>query len=142
AIPEKLELKHAFYRAVRERDPEAFIFSATSGFPSTMLFDSLPGKERCGVMHPFFPHLTNKLWEVPTRGAVTGKEELKTIRRLLPSPGMNVLEVADVPSFAAKRLFCGMMMAAVRIHADLGLGPAQIDDVCRQVLGTSPFYVI
>ena len=29
AIPERLNIKHAFYAAVRARDPEAFIFSAT-----------------------------------------------------------------------------------------------------------------
>lgn len=141
AIPERLPLKHAFYRQVRARDPEAFIFSATSGFPSTMLFEGLPGAERCGVMHPFFPHLTNKLWEVPTTGAITGKDELKTVRKLLMGLGMNLIPVKDVPAFAADRIFCGMMLEAVRIHADLGLSPAQIDDACKKVLGTSPFFV-
>lgn len=141
AIPERLPLKHDFYRAIRSRDPEAFIFSATSGFPSTMLFEGLDGAERCGVMHPFFPHLTNKLWEVPARGAVTGKAELKTIKKLLGGLGMNLIQTADVPSFAADRLFCGMMLEAVRIHADLGISPAAVDDVCKKVLGTSPFFV-
>ncbi|MCR9161948.1 MAG: 3-hydroxyacyl-CoA dehydrogenase/enoyl-CoA hydratase family protein [Nannocystaceae bacterium] len=141
AIPERLDIKHSFYAAIRKRDPEAFIFSATSGFPSTMLFDQLEGKERCGVMHPFFPHLTNKLWEVPVRGAVTGKDELKTIKRFLGGLGMNLIPTADVPSFAADRLFCGMMLEAVRIHDDLGLSPAEVDDVCKKTLGTSPFFV-
>ena len=141
AIPERLPLKHAFYREVRARDPEAFIFSATSGFPSTMLFADLPGAQRCGVMHPFFPHHTNKLWEVPTKGAVTGGGELKIVRKFLAGLGMNLIEVADVPAFAADRLFCGMMLEAVRIHVDLGLSPAQVDDVCKRTLGTSPFFV-
>lgn len=141
AIPERLDIKHSFYAAIRKRDPEAFIFSATSGFPSTMLFDQLEGKERCGVMHPFFPHLTNKLWEVPVRGAVTGKGEFKTIKRFLGGLGMNLIPTADVPSFAADRLFCGMMLEAVRIHDDLGLSPAEVDDVCKKTLGTSPFFV-
>jgi enoyl-CoA hydratase / 3-hydroxyacyl-CoA dehydrogenase len=141
AIPERLPLKHAFYQQVRARDPEAFIFSATSGFPSTMLFGGLVGAERCGVMHPFFPHLTNKLWEVPTTGAVTGKQELAAVRKFLAGLGMNLIPVKDVPSFAADRIFCGMMLEAVRIHADLGLSPAQVDDVCKKVLGTSPFFV-
>ncbi len=141
AIPERLDIKHAFYAAVRARDPEAFIFSATSGFPSTMLFEGLQGNERCGVMHPFFPHLTNKLWEVPVRGAVTGKTEFKAIKRFLGGLGMNLIPTADVPSFAADRLFCGMMLEAVRIHDELGLSPAQVDDVCKKTLGTSPFFV-
>ncbi len=141
AIPERLELKHGFYRQVHARDPEAWIASATSGFPSTQLFGELPGKARCAVMHPFFPHLTNKLWEVPTKGATIGAPELKVLRKLLAALGMNVVEVADAPAFAADRLFCGMMLEAVRIHEALGLSPAQVDDACKKLLGTSPFYV-
>lgn len=141
AIPERLELKHAFYRQVHCRDPEAFIASATSGFPSQQLFEHQPGKARCAVLHPFFPHLTNKLWEMPTEGATTGAAELKTLTRWLAVLGMTIVRVRDVPAFAADRIFCGMMLEAVRVHADLGLTPAQVDDACKSVLGTSPFFV-
>ncbi len=141
AIPERLDLKHRFYAEVHARDPGAYIFSATSGFPSQRLFGQMDGRARCGVMHPFFPHLTNKLWEVPTAGATTGKGELAIVRKLLGGLGMNLIEVADAPAFAADRLFCGMMLEAVRIHADTGLGCAQIDDACKKLLGTSPFFV-
>ncbi len=141
AIPERLSIKRPFYEAVRARDPEAYIFSATSGLTTRKLFEGLAGSERCGVLHPFFPHLTNKLWELPEHGAVTGKAEAKTIKSFLARAGMNLISVRDVPSFAADRLFCGMMLEAVRIHADTGLTPAQIDDVCKQVLGASPFFV-
>ncbi|MFO0635801.1 MAG: enoyl-CoA hydratase-related protein [Nannocystaceae bacterium] len=141
AIPERLPLKHAFYQAVHARQPDAFILSATSGFPSTQLFGHMPGKARCGVMHPFFPHLTNKLFEVPIAGATTGEAERKILRKLLGALGMNAIEVKDAPAFAADRLFCGMMLEAVRVHVDLGLSPAQVDDACRTLLGTSPFLV-
>ena len=100
AIPERLDLKRSFYAAIRKRDPEAYIFSATSGLTSHKLFDGLPGNARCGVLHPFFPHLTNKLWEMPQKGAVTGKAEIKAIRRLFDRLGMTLIPVADVPSFA------------------------------------------
>ena len=141
AIPEKLSIKRPFYEAVRARDPGAFIFSATSGLTTRKLFDGLPGSERCGVLHPFFPHLTNKLWELPEHGAVTGKAEGKLVKAFLAKAGMNLISVRDVPSFAADRLFCGMMLEAVRIHASTGLTPAQIDDACKQLLGTQPFFV-
>jgi len=141
AIPEKLSIKRPFYAAVRARDPEAYIFSATSGLTTRKLFEGLPNAERCGVLHPFFPHLTNKLVEMPEHGAITGAAEFKTIKALLVRAGMNIVSVADVPSFAADRLFCGMMLEAVRVHASMGLTPAQVDDVCKQVLGTSPFFV-
>mgnify|MGYP000847528390 FL=1 len=141
AVPEKLSIKRPFYEAVRARDPEALIFSATSGFTSHKLFEGLAGADRCGVLHPFFPHLTNKLWELPEKGAVTGPATLKLIKSFLARAGMTVIPVRDVPSFAADRLFCGMMLEAVRIHASTGLTPAQIDDACKQLLGTSPFLV-
>jgi 3-hydroxyacyl-CoA dehydrogenase len=123
AIPEKLSIKRPFYAAVRARDPEAYIFSATSGLTTRKLFDGLPGSERCGVLHPFFPHLTNKLWELPEHGAVTGEAELKAIKALLARAGMNIISVRDVPSFAADRLFCGMMLEAVRVHARSASAP-------------------
>ncbi len=141
AIPERLDIKRPFYTAIRERDPDCYVFSATSGLTTKHLFEGLPGADRSGVMHPFFPHLTNKLFEVPTRGATTSAETTKLIRKFLGGLGMNLLETADVPSFAADRIFCGMMLEAVRIHADTGLAPAQIDDACRKLLGTAPFYV-
>ncbi len=141
AIPEKLSIKRPFYAAVRARDPEAYIFSATSGLTTHKLYDGLPNNARCGVLHPFFPHLTNKLWELPNQGCVTGEAELRTIKKFLLGAGMNLIPVRDVPAFAADRLFCGMMLEAVRIHATMGLSPAQVDDACKQVLGTSPFFV-
>ena len=141
AIPERLDIKRPFFAAVRERDPESYVFSATSGLTTRHLFEGLAGAERSGVMHPFFPHLTNKLFEVPTRGGTTSKETLGLLRKLLNRLGLVVLETADVPAFAADRIFCGMMLEAVRIHVDTGLSPAQIDDACRKLLGTSPFYV-
>ena len=141
AIPERLDIKHAFYREVRARDPEAYIFSATSGYPSTVLFEGLDGADRCGVMHPFFPHLTNKLWEVPRDGACTSPETVKIMARFLGGLGMSTIAVKDVPAFAADRIFCGMMLEAVRIHDSMGLSPAQVDDVCKKTFGTSPFFV-
>lgn len=141
AIPERLDIKRPFYSAIRARDPEAYVFSATSGLTTRHLFEGLPGADRSGVMHPFFPHLTNKLFEIPTRGCTTSKETLSLLRKLLTRLGLVSLETADVPAFAADRIFCGMMLEAVRIHVDTGLSPAQIDDACRKLLGTSPFYV-
>jgi enoyl-CoA hydratase/3-hydroxyacyl-CoA dehydrogenase len=145
AIPEKLSIKRPFYQAIRDRDRDsqsgAFIFSATSGLTTKHLFTDLPGADRCGVLHPFFPHLTNKLWEMPIRDALTSQATVGIIQKLFGRFGMNLLEVRDVPAFAADRLFCGMMLEAVRIHDELGLSPAQVDDACKKLLGTSPFFV-
>lgn len=141
AIPERLDIKRPFYEAIRARDPEAYVFSATSGITTQKLFKGIAGADRSGVLHPFFPHLTNKLWELPVRGATTSAETQKVIGKMFGALGMSPLAVADVPAFAADRLFCGMMLEAVRIHVDTGLSPAQIDDACKKLLGTSPFFV-
>jgi enoyl-CoA hydratase/carnithine racemase len=141
AIPERLTIKRSFYKGLRARDPDAYVFSATSGLTTRHLYEGLAGADRSGVMHPFFPHLTNKLWEVPTSGGTTSDETLSVIRRFLSTLGMSVMETRDVPAFAADRLFCGMMLEAVRIVDSTDLTPAQVDDVCRKLMGTSPFYV-
>lgn len=145
AIPEKLSIKQPFYAAIRKRDRDpqhpAYIFSATSGITTRSLYEGLEHAGHCGVLHPFFPHLTNKLWEMPTRDCVTSKETLKTVSKFLGGFGMSVIEVSDVAAFAADRIFCGMMLEAVRIHATEGLSPAQVDDACKKLLGTSPFFV-
>lgn len=141
AIPERLDIKRPFYEAIRKRDPEAYVFSATSGLTTKHLFEGIEGADRSGVMHPFFPHLTNKLWEVPTQGGTTSKETIKVVSKFLGRFGMNVLAVKDVPSFAADRIFCGMMLEAVRIVDSTDLTPAQVDDACKKLLGTSPFFV-
>ncbi|MEE9569717.1 MAG: hypothetical protein V3W37_10045, partial [Candidatus Binatia bacterium] len=56
AIPEILEIKKAHYKVFREVFPGIEIRSVTSGFPSSEL--------GVGVMHPAFPHETNKVWEI------------------------------------------------------------------------------
>ena len=38
AIPERLDIKRPFYEAIRARDPEAYVFSATSGITTQKLF--------------------------------------------------------------------------------------------------------
>jgi len=140
AIPERLDLKRAFYADVRKVAPGAYILSATSGFTTQKLFSGIAGADRCGVLHPFFPHLTNKLFEQPTTG-VTGREALAKISGWLTELGLVPLAVADVPSFAADRVFCMMMTEAARVHADTGIPPAVIDAVLADELGARPFLV-
>jgi enoyl-CoA hydratase len=140
AIPERLTLKRDFYRQVRAVAADALIFSATSGFTTCKLFEGLPGAERCGVLHPFFPHLTNKLFELP-HGGVTSPATQATIESLFAELGLIAVPVADVASFAADRVFCMMMTEAVRVHVDHGITPSVIDAVLLDELGARPFLV-
>ncbi len=140
AVPERLSIKQPLYRALRARHPEALLFSATSGFTTKQLFGGLPGADRSGVLHPFFPHLTNKIFEFPTDG-LTGPETREKARALLEALGLMRLDVRDVASFAADRIFCMLMLEAVRIHLETGLDPAAVDAIVRRAVGASPFLV-
>lgn len=139
AIPERLDLKRGFYEAIRNKAADAYIFSATSGFTTKKLFEGIAASERCGVLHPFFPHLTNKLFELPTDG-VTSDETRQTIVELFTALGLIALPVRDVPSFAADRVFCMMMTEAVRCR-EAGI-PANVVDRCvGDLIGARPFLV-
>ena len=68
SIPEILDVKKDHYRLFQKAFPGIEIRSVTSGFPSSEL--------GVGVMHPAFPHETNKVWE-------TVEEEPSAITQLL-----------------------------------------------------------
>ncbi|MFY0531956.1 3-hydroxyacyl-CoA dehydrogenase NAD-binding domain-containing protein [Nannocystis pusilla] len=67
AVPESLAIKKPLYAAIRARDPDALIFSATSGFTTRHLFDGLPGADRCGVLHPSSPTSPTSCGSCPSR---------------------------------------------------------------------------
>lgn len=142
AIPESLELKSAAYQELFATLHEPPILSSTtSAYTTQALFGSLEHKERCSVLHPFFPHHKNKLWELVTDGAVTARSTLEQLRSMLDTLGYTRVEVADVPAFAADRIFCGLMLEAVRLVDELGCTPAQVDSVSDALFGTTPFKV-
>lgn len=140
AVPERLDIKRPLYETLRRNHPDALLFSATSGFTTGQLFDGLDGADRCGVLHPFFPHLTNKIFELPTDG-LTGPAALEAVGALFGALGLTTVDVRDVASFAADRIFCMLMLEAVRLHEETGADPAAIDAVARSVIGASPFLV-
>ncbi|MBI4615526.1 MAG: enoyl-CoA hydratase/isomerase family protein [Planctomycetes bacterium] len=140
AVPERLDLKQKLFRQAREVWPDSLLFSATSGFTTRQLYAGLPGAERSGVLHPFFPHLTNKIFELPVDGT-TGSAALDAARALLAELGLLIVPVRDVASFAADRIFCMLMLEAIRIHIDTGLDPAAVDAIARRAFGASPILV-
>lgn len=142
AIPESLELKTRAYQELFSHLASAPILSSTtSAYTTQALFSQLEHKERCSVLHPFFPHHKNKLWELVTENAVTSASTLDQLRAMLDTLGFSRIEVADVPAFAADRVFCGLMLEAVRLVEDLGCTPAQVDHASNALFGTTPFKV-
>lgn len=142
AIPENLALKRSAYAelfATLNNPP--IISSTTSAYTSRTLFEGLAYPEHGSVLHPFFPHHKNPLWELASKGAVTADTKLCALRELMMAFNFDLVEVADVPAFAADRVFCGLMLEAVRTADDLGASPQLIDRVYQQNLGCTPFLV-
>lgn len=142
AVPEDLSLKKSVYQSLlgREHAP-ALLASTTSAYTSQALFGEYPDKGRCAVMHPFFPHHKNPLWELACKGAVTSPNTMRQIRALMQALSLELIEVADVPAFAADRVFCGLMLHAVRACEDFNLSPLAFDEISQTLLGCAPFRV-
>ena len=124
AIPEILEVKKAHYQIFRESFPGIEIRSVTSGFPSSEL--------GVGVLHPAFPHETNKVWE-------TVEETPSDLTRLLWALGLIPVPVSDDWSFVLDVLFCGVILAGLRYHRVSNMPFWKIDKYIRKFVGPNPF---
>ncbi|MCF7975722.1 MAG: hypothetical protein K9N55_18030 [Phycisphaerae bacterium] len=124
AIPEILAIKKAHYKVFRETFPGIEIRSVTSGFPSAEL--------GVGVLHPAFPHETNKVWE-------TVEETPSDVTRLLWALGLIPVPVSDDWSFVLDVLFCGLILAGLRYHRVSNMPFWKIDKYIRKFVGPNPF---
>lgn len=124
AIPEILEIKKAHYQVFRQAFPGIEIRSVTSGFPSAAL--------GVGVLHPAFPHQTNKVWEVV-------EEKTSPITQLLWALGLIPVPVSDDWSFVLDVLFCGVTLAGLRYHRATNMPFWKIDKYIRKLAGPNPF---
>ncbi len=124
AIPEILEVKKAHYQVFREAFPGIEIRSVTSGFPSSEL--------GVGVLHPAFPHETNKIWEAV-------EETPSDMTQLLWALGLIPIPVSDDWSFVLDVLFCGVILAGLRYHRASNMPFWKIDKYIRKFVGPNPF---
>jgi enoyl-CoA hydratase/carnithine racemase len=124
AIPEILEIKKAHYKMFRDVFPGIEIRSVTSGFPSSEL--------GVGVMHPAFPHETNKVWEIV-------EDKPSDVTKLLWALGLVPVPVSDDWSFVLDVLFCGVTLAGLRYHRVSNMPFWKIDKYVRKFLGPNPF---
>ena len=124
AIPEILSVKKSHYQVFQEAFPGIEIRSATSGFPSSEL--------GVGVLHPAFPHETNKVWE-------TVEETPSDVTRLLWALGLIPVPVSDDWSFVLDVLFCGVILAGLRYHRSSNMPFWKIDKYLRKFVGPNPF---
>ncbi len=124
AIPEILDVKKAHYQIFRESFPGIEIRSVTSGFPASEL--------GVGVLHPAFPHETNKVWEAV-------EETPSDLTQLLWALGLIPVPVSDDWSFVLDVLFCGVILAGLRYHRASNMPFWKIDKYIRKYVGPNPF---
>ena len=124
AIPEILEVKREHYRLFRETFPKIEIRSVTSGFPAKEL--------GVGIAHPAFPHEINKIYETVESGP-------SAIPQLLWSIGLIPVPVSDDWSFVLDVLFCGITLAALRVHRATNMPFWKVDKLVRRLVGPNPF---
>jgi enoyl-CoA hydratase/carnithine racemase/3-hydroxyacyl-CoA dehydrogenase len=124
AIPEILDIKKAHYRVFQEAFPGIEIRSVTSGFPSSEL--------GVGVLHPAFPHETNKVWEAV-------EDTPSDITQLLWALGLVPVPVSDDWSFVLDVMFCGLLVAGLRYHRATNMPYWKIDKYMRKFVGPNPF---
>ncbi len=136
AIPEKLELKHAWVREVEGLvSPETILASNTSGLPITSIAEVATHPERIVGMHWSNPPHLIPVIEV-IKGNRTSEDTVATtaalIRRIEMVP---VLVQRDVPGFVENRILYAIMREALHL-LESGVATAEdIDTVTKWGIG-------
>jgi 3-hydroxybutyryl-CoA dehydrogenase/5-formyl-3-hydroxy-2-methylpyridine 4-carboxylate dehydrogenase len=136
AIPERLDLKQAFFREAEEAVAEDVVLASnTSGIPITDLARAVRRPERVVGMHWSNPPHLIPVIEV-VRGAQTGDEAVEITRQLAERIGMlPVLVRRDVPGFVENRILYAIMREALYLLEE-GIASAEdIDTIVRWGLG-------
>ncbi|HUI38098.1 MAG TPA: enoyl-CoA hydratase-related protein [Thermoplasmata archaeon] len=137
AIFEEEPLKLALFAEVAKAVPDdAIVATNTSSLSVTRLGAAFPHPERFAGLHFFYPAAINKLLEV-IGGERTSPEALGALTafgyRLRKIP----IEVRDAPGFAVNRFFVPYLNEAARLLEDDVASMATIEEVGREVYGTT-----
>ncbi|MFH1426122.1 MAG: enoyl-CoA hydratase-related protein [Candidatus Kerfeldbacteria bacterium] len=140
AATENLELKRRILAQTEELVPaDCLIGFTTSSLPCSEIARDSMYKERCFVMHPFFPAWKNPVMELTaSRNPEMTARADETLRRLGKVP----VHVADSPLFAGNILFCGMMDCACGlVNANWGT-PRQVNNVLNREIGGGGVFLV
>jgi 3-hydroxybutyryl-CoA dehydrogenase len=127
AAPERLDLKHELFTALREVAPEAILATNTSSIPVTKVGGT---DERVVGMHFFNPPTRMKLVEV-IAGEASSEDALEAIRRLGRDMGKRVIDAADGPGFLVNRCNRPFGLEALRLLQDRIADVETIDRIVR-----------
>ncbi len=135
-IPEKREIKQAFYQAAEEVVGEDVILASnTSGIPITVLGEACRHPGRVVGMHWSNPPHIIPVIEV-IRGARTEDSAVEITRDVAEKIGMIPVNVSkDVPGFVENRILYAIMREALHL-LDEGIADAQaIDTIVKWGIG-------
>ena len=136
AIPEKLEIKHSFFREAEKLvRPDAILASNTSGIPITKIAEACTHPDRVIGMHWSNPPHMIPVIEVIT-GAKTGDAAVAATRRIIERIEMiPVLVKKDVPGFVENRILYAIMREALHLLQEGVASAADIDTVTKWGIG-------
>ncbi|KKK79536.1 hypothetical protein LCGC14_2832510, partial [marine sediment metagenome] len=136
SVPERLDVKHATYRAIQAACPaSAIIGSSTSGFKPSQLQEGAAAPGQIVVAHPFNPVYLLPLVELVTTQA-TAAPMAERASDILTSIGMYPLHLAaEIDAHIADRLLESVWREALWLVRDGIATTGQIDDAIRYGFG-------
>lgn len=127
AVPERLELKRALFRAVEPLvAPDTLLATNTSSLPVGEIAEAVARPDRLLGMHFFNPVPAMRLVEI-VRGAQTGAAAVARARTLAEGLGKTPIVVRDAPGFATSRLGVVLGLEAIRMVEQGVASPEDID---------------
>ena len=136
AIPEKIEMKRAFFRDVESSvGDETILASNTSGIRISAIAEAVRRPERVVGMHWSNPPHMIPVIEV-IKGARTSDAVAEATKRVVDRIGMiPVLVQKDVPGFIENRILYAIMREALHLLEEGVASPADIDTITKWGIG-------
>ena len=131
AVPERIELKHAVFRALDAAAPAGAILATnTSSISITEIAAATGRPDRVIGMHFMNPVPVMQLVEV-IRGLATSDETTAAVFALAEALGKTPVEVNDFPGFVSNRVLMPMINEAITALMEGVAAPEAIDTVMK-----------
>lgn len=130
AVPEKIDLKKAIFAQLDEKaDPEALLFSNTSGLSISEIASATKRPDKVMGMHFFYPAPVMKLIEL-VRGLVTSDETYECGKQFAGSLGKTTVDAPEYPGFMVNRILVPMQNEAAFMVME-GSKPEDVDNAMK-----------
>lgn len=137
AIFEEEPLKRKLFEEVARHAPEdAVVATNTSSLSVTRLAEPFPNPGRFAGLHFFYPAAINKLLEV-IGGQATDPATIELLLRFGYRLRKIPIEVRDAAGFAVNRFFVPYLNEATRLAEEKVAGLGTIEEVGRELYGTT-----